>query len=151
MFVILVCSALLPAMLHFSSTQLLAFTRQSHRSCSDIYRAKASWDAKYVWCCWTCTATVRMCQETGGLWQHSWFYPLCLALSKATDTPEDRNNPVLLYNKMELGDLNANFTLEIESQVKKKFFVYHSLLFSFHIDTSCSSLSSSLLYLCGDF
>lgn len=43
----------------------------------------------------------------------------CLALSKATDTPEDRNNPVLLYNKMELGDLNANFSLEVESQVKK--------------------------------
>lgn len=36
---------------------------------------------------------------------------------KATDTPEDRNNPVLLYNKMELGDLNANFSLEIESKV----------------------------------
>lgn len=43
--------------------------------------------------------------------------PLCFALSKATDTPEDRNNPVLLYNKMELGDLNANFSLEIESKV----------------------------------
>uniref|UniRef100_A0AAQ5ZZ99 Neprilysin n=1 Tax=Amphiprion ocellaris TaxID=80972 RepID=A0AAQ5ZZ99_AMPOC len=34
-------------------------------------------------------------------------------IANATDTPEDRNNPVLLYNKMELGDLNANFTLEI--------------------------------------
>uniref|UniRef100_A0AAX7UJ34 Neprilysin n=1 Tax=Astatotilapia calliptera TaxID=8154 RepID=A0AAX7UJ34_ASTCA len=30
---------------------------------------------------------------------------------------KDRNNPVLLYNKMELGDLNANFTLEVESQL----------------------------------
>lgn len=40
--------------------------------------------------------------------------------SKATDTPEDRNNPVLLYNKMELGDLNTNFTLEVDSKVKKK-------------------------------
>uniref|UniRef100_A0A671UWG3 Neprilysin n=1 Tax=Sparus aurata TaxID=8175 RepID=A0A671UWG3_SPAAU len=38
-------------------------------------------------------------------------------IANATDTPEDRNNPVLLYNKMELGDLNANFTLEVESQV----------------------------------
>lgn len=57
---------------------------------------------------------------------------------------------MLLYNKMELGDLNANFTLEVESQVKKKFFMYHSLLFSFHIDTSFSSLSSSPLYLWGD-
>uniref|UniRef100_A0A669E4Z5 Neprilysin n=1 Tax=Oreochromis niloticus TaxID=8128 RepID=A0A669E4Z5_ORENI len=38
-------------------------------------------------------------------------------IANATDTPEDRNNPVLLYNKMELGDLNANFTLEIESQL----------------------------------
>uniref|UniRef100_A0A8P4K8T2 Neprilysin n=1 Tax=Dicentrarchus labrax TaxID=13489 RepID=A0A8P4K8T2_DICLA len=37
-------------------------------------------------------------------------------IANATDTPEDRNNPVLLYNKMELGDLNANFTLEVESQ-----------------------------------
>ena len=25
---------------------------------------------------------------------------------------------MLLYNKMELGDLNANFSLEVESQVK---------------------------------
>lgn len=54
----------------------------------------------------------------------------CLVLSKATDTPEDRNNPVLLYNKLALGDLNANFTLEIESKVKKKLFV-SSLLFTF--------------------
>lgn len=46
------------------------------------------------------------------------FLPLCLTHSKATDTPEDRKNPVLLYNKMELGDLNANFTLEVESRVK---------------------------------
>uniref|UniRef100_A0AAX7TB61 Neprilysin n=1 Tax=Astatotilapia calliptera TaxID=8154 RepID=A0AAX7TB61_ASTCA len=38
-------------------------------------------------------------------------------IANATDTPEDRNNPVLLYNKMELGDLNANFTLEVESQL----------------------------------
>uniref|UniRef100_A0A3Q3LZ48 Neprilysin n=1 Tax=Mastacembelus armatus TaxID=205130 RepID=A0A3Q3LZ48_9TELE len=45
------------------------------------------------------------------------FHPLCRVLSKATDTPEERNNPVWLYNKMELGDLNANFSLEVESQV----------------------------------
>ncbi|KAI4815394.1 hypothetical protein KUCAC02_005540 [Chaenocephalus aceratus] len=38
-------------------------------------------------------------------------------IANATDTPEDRNNPVLLYNKMELGDMNTNFTLEVESQV----------------------------------
>ncbi|XP_034557208.1 neprilysin-like [Notolabrus celidotus] len=38
-------------------------------------------------------------------------------IANATDTPEDRNNPVLLYNKMELGDLNSNFTLEVASQV----------------------------------
>uniref|UniRef100_A0A3B3U5L9 Neprilysin n=1 Tax=Poecilia latipinna TaxID=48699 RepID=A0A3B3U5L9_9TELE len=37
-------------------------------------------------------------------------------IANATDTPEDRNNPVLLYNKMELGELNRNFTLEIDSQ-----------------------------------
>uniref|UniRef100_A0AAQ4PQ31 Neprilysin n=1 Tax=Gasterosteus aculeatus aculeatus TaxID=481459 RepID=A0AAQ4PQ31_GASAC len=37
-------------------------------------------------------------------------------IANATDTPEDRNNPVLLYNKMELGDLNANFTLEVDSK-----------------------------------
>uniref|UniRef100_A0A3Q2PSZ3 Neprilysin n=1 Tax=Fundulus heteroclitus TaxID=8078 RepID=A0A3Q2PSZ3_FUNHE len=37
-------------------------------------------------------------------------------IANATDTPEDRNNPVLLYNKMELGELNSNFTLEIDSQ-----------------------------------
>uniref|UniRef100_A0A8C7GGI1 Neprilysin n=1 Tax=Oncorhynchus kisutch TaxID=8019 RepID=A0A8C7GGI1_ONCKI len=34
-------------------------------------------------------------------------------IANATDTPEDRNNPVLLYNKMELGVLNANFSLEM--------------------------------------
>ncbi|XP_013866571.1 neprilysin isoform X3 [Austrofundulus limnaeus] len=38
-------------------------------------------------------------------------------IANATDTPEDRNNPILLYNKMELGNLNANFTLEVESKV----------------------------------
>uniref|UniRef100_A0A3P9N4L0 Neprilysin n=1 Tax=Poecilia reticulata TaxID=8081 RepID=A0A3P9N4L0_POERE len=38
-------------------------------------------------------------------------------IANATDTPEDRNNPVLLYNKMELGELNRNFTLEIDSQI----------------------------------
>uniref|UniRef100_A0A8C6WL35 Neprilysin n=1 Tax=Neogobius melanostomus TaxID=47308 RepID=A0A8C6WL35_9GOBI len=37
-------------------------------------------------------------------------------IANATDTPEDRNNPVLLYNKMELGDMNANFTLEVENK-----------------------------------
>lgn len=39
--------------------------------------------------------------------------------SQATDTPEDRNNPVLLYNKMPLETLNNNFTLEFDSRVKK--------------------------------
>ncbi|CAL8334733.1 unnamed protein product, partial [Boreogadus saida] len=38
-------------------------------------------------------------------------------LANATDTLEERNNPVLLYNKMKLSDLNTNFTLEVESQV----------------------------------
>lgn len=52
--------------------------------------------------------------------QHCWSPASFVSHSKATDTPEDRNNPVLLYNKMELGDLNANFSLEVELQVKKK-------------------------------
>uniref|UniRef100_A0A8C6K8V9 Neprilysin n=1 Tax=Nothobranchius furzeri TaxID=105023 RepID=A0A8C6K8V9_NOTFU len=34
-------------------------------------------------------------------------------IAYATDTPEDRNDPVLLYNKMELGNLNTNFTLKV--------------------------------------
>ncbi|XP_062861037.1 neprilysin-like [Trichomycterus rosablanca] len=38
-------------------------------------------------------------------------------LANATDTPEDRNNPVLLYNKMPLETLNTNFTLEFDSTV----------------------------------
>ncbi|XP_024910669.1 neprilysin isoform X2 [Cynoglossus semilaevis] len=38
-------------------------------------------------------------------------------IANATDTPEDRNNPVLNYNKMKLLDLSANFSLEVESQV----------------------------------
>uniref|UniRef100_A0A8C5BIF0 Neprilysin n=1 Tax=Gadus morhua TaxID=8049 RepID=A0A8C5BIF0_GADMO len=38
-------------------------------------------------------------------------------IANATDTLEERNNPVLLYNKMKLSDLNTNFTLEVESQV----------------------------------
>uniref|UniRef100_A0AAY4CNT4 Neprilysin n=1 Tax=Denticeps clupeoides TaxID=299321 RepID=A0AAY4CNT4_9TELE len=33
-------------------------------------------------------------------------------IANATDTSEDRNNPVLLYNKMDLGDMNLNFTLD---------------------------------------
>lgn len=112
------CAGLLCSLPCFTSPPLGCWLLQgSHRSSSDIYRPEASWDSKYVCCCWTC---VRMCQETGGLCCDSIldFQPLYFALSKATDTPEDRNNPVLLYNKMELGDLNANFTLELESQVK---------------------------------
>uniref|UniRef100_A0AAZ3PR03 Neprilysin n=1 Tax=Oncorhynchus tshawytscha TaxID=74940 RepID=A0AAZ3PR03_ONCTS len=38
-------------------------------------------------------------------------------IANATDTPEDRNNPVLLYNNMELGVLNADFSLEVDTQV----------------------------------
>ncbi|XP_060778990.1 neprilysin-like isoform X1 [Neoarius graeffei] len=38
-------------------------------------------------------------------------------ISDATDTPEDRNNPVLLYNKMPLETLNTNFTLQFESAI----------------------------------
>lgn len=41
-------------------------------------------------------------------------------LSQATDTPEDRNNPVLLYNKVPLETLNNNFTLDFDSKGKKK-------------------------------
>uniref|UniRef100_A0A8C1H1Y2 Neprilysin n=1 Tax=Cyprinus carpio carpio TaxID=630221 RepID=A0A8C1H1Y2_CYPCA len=37
-------------------------------------------------------------------------------IANATDTPEDRNNPVLLYNKMPLEILNNNFTLEFDSR-----------------------------------
>lgn len=43
---------------------------------------------------------------------------LLLSYSQATDTQEDRNHPGFLYNKMDLGDLNANFTIEVDSQVK---------------------------------
>lgn len=38
-------------------------------------------------------------------------------LANATDTPEDRNNPVLLYNKMPLETLNTNYSLEFNSTV----------------------------------
>ncbi|XP_052008982.1 neprilysin-like [Xyrauchen texanus] len=38
-------------------------------------------------------------------------------IANATDTPEDRNNPVLLYNKMPLETMNTNFTLDINSRV----------------------------------
>lgn len=54
---------------------------------------------------------------------------------------------MLLYNKMELGDLNANFTLEVESQVKKKilyvpqFAVFISHRYFFLIFIFFSSLS----------
>ncbi|XP_061073126.1 neprilysin-like isoform X2 [Conger conger] len=37
-------------------------------------------------------------------------------LANATDTPDDRNNPVFLYNKMQLRVLNENFTLQIGSK-----------------------------------
>lgn len=72
-----------------------------------------------VCCCWTCTSLVHVRKQAGLCCDRILdFLPLWLTHSQATDTPEDRNNPVLLYNKMELGDLNANFTLEVESQVK---------------------------------
>ncbi|XP_028817625.1 neprilysin-like isoform X4 [Denticeps clupeoides] len=38
-------------------------------------------------------------------------------IANATDTSEDRNNPVLLYNKMDLGDMNLNFTLDFASNL----------------------------------
>uniref|UniRef100_A0A4W4FQS4 Neprilysin n=1 Tax=Electrophorus electricus TaxID=8005 RepID=A0A4W4FQS4_ELEEL len=34
------------------------------------------------------------------------------------NTPEDRNNPVLLYNKMPLETLNTNYSLEFQSSVR---------------------------------
>ncbi|MBN3322052.1 NEP protein, partial [Atractosteus spatula] len=37
-------------------------------------------------------------------------------IAHATDKPEDRNDPVLLYNKMELGEMRKNFSLEIDSK-----------------------------------
>lgn len=48
------------------------------------------------------------------------FLLLCPPHCQATDTQEDRSNPGFLYNKMELGDLNANFTIEVDSQVLNK-------------------------------
>lgn len=47
----------------------------------------------------------------------AFLYSSTISHSQATDTQEDRSNPVFLYNKMELGDLNANFTIEVDSQV----------------------------------
>ncbi|KAL2095686.1 hypothetical protein ACEWY4_007834 [Coilia grayii] len=38
-------------------------------------------------------------------------------IANATDTSEERNNPMLIYNKMQLGALNINFTLEFKSGV----------------------------------
>ncbi|XP_076138077.1 neprilysin-like isoform X1 [Alosa pseudoharengus] len=38
-------------------------------------------------------------------------------MANATDTSEERNNPTLIYNKMHLGAMNVNFTLEFESGV----------------------------------
>ncbi|KAG7470976.1 hypothetical protein MATL_G00119550 [Megalops atlanticus] len=37
-------------------------------------------------------------------------------IANATDIPDDRNNPVLLYNKMALRVLNENYTLLIDSK-----------------------------------
>ncbi|XP_023677515.2 neprilysin isoform X3 [Paramormyrops kingsleyae] len=37
-------------------------------------------------------------------------------IANATDIPEDRNDPVLLYNKMPLAVLNTNFSLVIDSK-----------------------------------
>lgn len=51
------------------------------------------------------------------LQQHLTLLLLCPPHCQATDTQEDRSNPGFLYNKMELGDLNANFTIEVDSQV----------------------------------
>ncbi len=91
---------------------------------------------------------VCMCQEMRGLRCDSilGFKLLCLTPSKATDTPEDRNNPVLLYNKMELKDMITNFTLEVESQVKiyslfvrfRFFFFYTILRLSYVLFLDCA-------------
>ncbi|XP_018603852.2 neprilysin-like isoform X2 [Scleropages formosus] len=37
-------------------------------------------------------------------------------IANATDSPNERNNPVLLYNKMSLGDLSSNFSLTVDSR-----------------------------------
>ncbi|XP_074154146.1 neprilysin [Sminthopsis crassicaudata] len=37
-------------------------------------------------------------------------------IANATAKPEDRNDPILLYNKMTLGQVQKNFTLEINGQ-----------------------------------
>lgn len=56
-------------------------------------------------------------------WLQKFLTLLLLSTShcQATDTQEDRSNPGFLYNKMELGDLNANFTIEVDSQVLNMF------------------------------
>lgn len=54
------------------------------------------------------------------LQQCSTLLLLCTPHCQATDTQEDRSNPGFLYNKMELADLNANFTIEVDSQVFNK-------------------------------
>ncbi|KAL4647013.1 neprilysin isoform X2 [Arapaima gigas] len=37
-------------------------------------------------------------------------------IANATDSPDERNNPVLLYNKMSLADLSYNFSLNVNSR-----------------------------------
>lgn len=109
------------AMLHLPSTRLLGFYKAVTVRALTFTNLKPPWTPNLFVAAGHCTANCMHVSGNGRLmlWQHSWFSTsLSCTLSKATDTPEDRNNPVLLYNKMELGDLNANFTLEVESQVK---------------------------------
>lgn len=79
--------------------------------------------------------------------------------SQATDTPEDRNNPVLLYNKVPLETLNNNFTLDFDTRVKKiykkkrkkkcylPFIPYNKYLCSFPIICIIWSLMNSIIFL----
>lgn len=112
---------------------------------SDIYGPEASRDSSHACCCGTCTKLFACVRKEEGYVETTFLISsfFCLALSKATDTPEDRNNPVLLYNKMELGDLNANFSLEVDLQVKKNKYTctYTLLLTEFAVSLSAFFLS----------
>lgn len=53
-------------------------------------------------------------------WKNELTFNLSLSFTpKANDSPSVSNDRELRYNRMELGDLNANFTLEVESRVNR--------------------------------
>uniref|UniRef100_A0A7N8WM29 Neprilysin n=1 Tax=Mastacembelus armatus TaxID=205130 RepID=A0A7N8WM29_9TELE len=105
--------------IHFDQQSGLGLLSKAHYSCTGHYSETCQAYKQYI------SNLVKLVRTDRGLANNeahiteevARIMDLEADIANATDTPEERNNPVWLYNKMELGDLNANFSLEVESQV----------------------------------